>query len=94
MLPLPADHPLNPYRHRYNPEHISGYPLTRSAKLIFGAEGSDPGPSSPLSDVGVLTGAYEEEIAGLSPEPIRVHGTFRLRRFTSGTASPCTAAGQ
>jgi hypothetical protein len=94
MLPLPADHPLNPYRHRYNPEHISGYPLTRSAKLIFGAQGSDPGPSSPLSGVGVLTGAYEEEIAGISPEPIRVHGTFRLRRFASGAASPCTAAGQ
>jgi hypothetical protein len=86
---IPADDPLNPYRHRYNPEHILGYEITRSLELSFGADGPNPGPEDPLAAVGMLQGRFEEEIDGLSQELIRVRGSFQLRRLISGTVTPC-----
>jgi hypothetical protein len=91
-IDLSADHPLNPYRHRYHPEHALGYAIERSLTLRFGAE--EPELSSPFASVGVLRGAYEEEITGLSQEPIRIRGSFRLRKLASVNAAPCAAAGQ
>ena len=87
---LPPDHPLNPYRHRYHPEHGAGYDITRSIELRFGeAAPVAPGIENPLATVGVLSGVYEEEITGLTPEPIRVRGSFRLRQTAEGTVQPC-----
>lgn len=89
-----AEHPLNPYRHRYNPEHTVGYEITRSVKISVGAEGPEQGPQNPLAGVGGLSGVYEEEINGLTQEPIRMRGAFRLRQFTSNTVTPCGGTGQ
>jgi hypothetical protein len=91
---LSADHPLNPYKHRYNPEHAAGFDVLRSLTLIVGAESSTPGPTSPIATVGLIRGVYEEVITGLTQEPIRVRGAFRLRRLTGGSVSPCSAGGQ
>jgi hypothetical protein len=88
-LSLPADHPLNPYRHRYHPEHTTGYDLTRSLKLRFGAAGPAPVPEDPVASVGVLEGVWEEQIDGLAQEPVRVRGSFRLRRLATTTVTPC-----
>jgi hypothetical protein len=96
-LSLPMDHPLNPYRHRYNPEHTTGYDVTRSIKLRFGASlpGQTPaGVDNPFATVGRLSGVYEEEIVGLTQEPIRVRGTFQLRRLSGGTVTPCATVSQ
>jgi hypothetical protein len=90
-LSMAADHPLNPYKHRYHPEHGLGYDLTRSLKLRFGAQGPEPAPD-PFATVGVLSGVYEEEIVGLTQEPIHVRGGFRLRRLAGGSATPCAGA--
>jgi len=87
---LAPDHPLNPYRHRYHPEHGSGYDVTRSIELRFGEDApGGSGPENPLATVGVLSGVYAEEITGLTPEPIRVQGAFRLRQTPEGTVEPC-----
>ncbi len=96
VVDLPPDHPLNPYRHRYNPEHRTGYALKRTVRLEFGATvpGNEPAPSAALANVGVLSGVYEDEIVGLTQEPIRLRGPFRLRRLAAGTALPCGTAGQ
>lgn len=97
-LALSPEHPLNPYRHRYHAEHRTGFDITRSVELRFGASvpGSDVSPEaeSPFATVGVLAGVYEEEIVGLAQEPIRVRGVFRLRRLPDGSASPCASAGE
>ncbi len=92
---LDPAHPLNPYRHRYTPEHIDGYALTRSVTLKFGVlPPGSPSDLSPFATVGVLGGTYEEEIHGLSKEPIRVRGAFRLRRLAEGVAAGCAALGR
>lgn len=90
---LPATDPLNPYRHRYHPEHGVGFDVTRSITLKFGEEGPAlPAGANPLATVGILGGVYEEEISGLAQERIRVRGTFRLRQIAGGTAVPCGTA--
>jgi hypothetical protein len=86
------DDPLNPYRHRYHPEHGQGYDVTRTLALRFGAKGPDPGPAVSFASVGTLTGVWEEVITGLAQEPVRVRGSFRLRRLGDRSATPCTGA--
>jgi hypothetical protein len=86
---LLPDDPLNPYRHHYHPEHGLGYDVTRTLTLRFGAEGPDPGPEVAFASVGTLSGVWEEEIAGLAQELVRVRGSFRLRRLADASAVPC-----
>lgn len=97
-MALPPEHPLNPYRHRYHPEHRVGFDITRSTRLEFGATLAGGGPlagaESPFATVGVVTGVYEDEIVGLTQEPIRLRGSFRLRRIAAGSVLPCGVAGQ
>ncbi len=77
--------PLNPYRHRYNPEHRKGYDITRVitikierqldrlSDVLAGLDGTF-GPHR-------LAGQYTERISGLTVQPIVVHGEFRLDRL-------------
>ncbi len=83
---MAADHPLNPYRHRYNPEHRNGYAITREIWLDFAATDQDPmaaavGLSETEGD-NQLVGIYRERIHGVSLEDIHVQGTFRLYRIS------------
>ena len=92
---LAPDDPLNPYRHRYHPEHIEGFAVDRAVTLRFGATlaGADT-TESPLATVGVVSGVYEEEITGLTQEPIRVRGLFQLRGVVRTQVTPCSGIGQ
>lgn len=87
---LPDD-PLNPYRHRYNPEHRRGYEITR--QITIKIESQKDRPSEQLAGLDGtfgpqrLSGQYTEVITGVTEQPITVHGTFRLDRLTGG-ASP------
>jgi hypothetical protein len=86
---FPPEHPLNPW-HRYHPEHREGFDISRSTRLEFGAAlPGGPGAESPLATVGVVTGVYEDTITGLTQEPIRLRGSFRLRRLAAGSGAPC-----
>jgi hypothetical protein len=90
---LPED-PLNPYRHRYNPEHRKGYEITRDITIrleiqpdrladeLAGLDGTF-GPHR-------LNGQYTEVITGVTEDPITVQGTFRLDRLI-GEPSPVAA---
>ncbi|MCO6435510.1 MAG: hypothetical protein J5J06_00290 [Phycisphaerae bacterium] len=77
--------PLNPYRHRYNPEHRLGYDITRDITIeirSLGASVADElagldGTFGPHR----LAGRYTEVITGITADPITVQGEFRLDRF-------------
>ena len=88
---LEADHPLNPYRHRYHPEHTSGYSIERKIEVQFTAARPNelPAPED-VSGTATLSGTYSEEISGLSAESIRVRGSFRLRRLAPLSALEST----
>lgn len=86
---MPADHPLNPYRHRYNPEHREGYALRRDIEIQFAATDPDSFNQALGLDESVgdneLVGTYRETITGLSVEPIKVSGPFKLHRLSNTT---------
>ena len=91
-MTMPADHPLNPYRHRYNPAHLTGYEITRDITLTFAAEDPDPvnamlGLADSVGD-NELVGTYREVISGVSLEPIAVAGFFRLFRRSETAPLP------
>ena len=77
---LPAMHPTNPFRHRRNPDHVQGFDISRTIKLIYdeAESGND-----------LIKGTYEEEIKGLhkplGPDKslgIKVSGVFELNRVS------------
>lgn len=80
-LRLPHDHPTNPFRHKYHPDHSNegpkAYTITRALKLHgFGA----------VEEVGGVTQlrcSYEEKIAGLHLAELTVQGTTILRRVAT-----------
>ncbi len=91
-ITMPADHALNPYRHRYNPAHLTGYEITRDITLTFTAEDPDPvnailGLADSVGD-NELVGMYREVISGVSLEPITVEGFFRLFRRSETAPLP------
>ena len=84
-LHISPDDPLNPYRHRYHPEHRSGYDITRDITIKI--ESQQDRLSEELAGLDGtfgtqrLAGQYTEVITGISAQPITVHGTFRLDRL-------------
>ncbi len=80
---LPED-PLNPYRHRYNPEHRKGYEITREITIRLAP--TAPSLSDELASLdgtfgpSRLAGQYTEVINGVTAQPITVRGDFRLER--------------
>ncbi|OGV67015.1 MAG: hypothetical protein A3K19_29610 [Lentisphaerae bacterium RIFOXYB12_FULL_65_16] len=80
FITVPADHPTNPYRHKYHPDSKTGFRVDRSLFLLFDAEptaGAKPGQG-----VDRLSGVYQETISGLHKKPIRLEGTFELQRIS------------
>ena len=59
---LGADHPTNPFRHKWNPIEQHGYAITRKLNITF-----DTTNSASISGFGVdhITGTYSENIFGL-----------------------------
>ncbi len=78
---LSKDHPTNPYRHKYHPDHRSGFDLVRQLTLLFDANPGDPWQEEPGYGVDRLTGIYRETVVGLHKIPLRVEGTVRLDRI-------------
>jgi len=76
-ITIPADFPTNPYRHRYHPDHGTGYDITRRIELEFTT--SDPeGLNPPGWGYSVAGGIYRETVTGLHKKEIAVQGTFRI----------------
>jgi hypothetical protein len=94
-LTLDYNHPLNPFKHRFHPDHNNlderfeqtlsngkeSFTINRSVTLDFA--GTDPlGLNPPGWGDTELGGVYRETITGLHRNSLRVAGTFRLVRVT------------
>jgi len=62
---LGADHPTNPFRHKFNPIHQHGYAITRALTINFDSASSSNAVGVAGFGVNVITGTYREEITGL-----------------------------
>lgn len=87
---MTADHPLNPFKHKYHPDHDNlgadfrtyqeeAYGIIREVTLLFDA---GTGGASPAAGYTELKGQYREKVRGLHRNPIYVSGRFVLRRFS------------
>lgn len=92
-LTTPVDHPTNPFQHRYHPDHDNlnarfdspqdeAYETIRNLELQFTSD--PPGGAAPPPDYGYnqMGGRYRETLFGLHRDPLRVSGTFALRRIS------------
>ncbi len=88
---LGADHPMNPFKHRYHPDHDNlgpdfktyreeAYGILREVTLVFDP---DSGGTTPASGYNELKGEYRERIRGLHRNPIATSGRFVLRRLNT-----------
>ena len=89
---LPFDHPTNPFKHKYHPDHdnldprfeepaVESYTTERRIELEPSASPPD-GPAVPDYGYNVLGGTYRETITGIHKSAIHVRGTFRLSRVS------------
>jgi hypothetical protein len=62
---LGADHPTNPFRHKYNPIELHGYAITRALTVSFDSTPGTNAPSQPGFGVDLISGTYHESISGL-----------------------------
>ncbi len=84
---LPADHRLNPFHHRYHPDHDCDsegecFEVVRNFAFSFSSEppvGQSPAGWGEM----FLGGDYTEMLTGLHKNPIRVAGRFDLRRVSN-----------
>ena len=74
-LALDPFHRSNPFRHAYDPRHVTGYSINREVAMRFDAK----------YQAGVLTGTYEETVTGLAAVPIKTKGSLILRKISDVT---------
>jgi hypothetical protein len=92
---LGYDAPLNPFKHRYHPDHdnldarfeavlsnrVESYEVTRAISLRFGATNQVTVPLAGWGD-GYVGGDYREVITGLHRQVLHLRGTFLLQRVS------------
>ena len=91
---IASDYPLNPFRHKYHPDHDNldamfnpisdpakkeAYAVTRQLQFEFAASASG-NAANPDPAYSAMQGIYRETLAGLHKQPIIVQGTFQLSR--------------
>jgi hypothetical protein len=62
---LGADHPTNPFRHKWNPIEQHGYGITRSLTITFDSAASTNATAMMGFGVDHISGTYHESILGL-----------------------------
>ena len=80
-LTIPAGYRLNPFMHRFHPDHQAGQDVTREFHLAFAAS-PPPGLVTPGWGDRVMAGTYTETLRGLHRDPIDVRGEFELHRVS------------
>ena len=83
---IPADHSLNPFRHKYHPDHDCDqlgecYEPSRSFILDFEST-PPPGDTRPGWGDRILGGTYAETLVGLHKDSIAVGGRFEITRVS------------
>jgi len=96
QVALGYDDPLNPFKHRYHPDHnnlderfenklpegVESFTVLRQIELAFTDQDPDNLTIAGWGD-NQLGGNYQETISGLHNLPIHVSGTFRLTRAST-----------
>jgi hypothetical protein len=94
---LDYDDPVNPFKHRYHPDHdnldnqlfqnklpegVESFTVNRQINLQFTAQDPDNSTVAGWGD-DQLGGNYRETITGLHSQPLYLSGTFRLTRAST-----------
>ncbi len=92
---LRPDYPLNPFRHKYHPDHdnlnsqfepiadesqAESYGVQRS--LRFELSSASTATDQPDPAYSIMEGTYRETLVGLHKQPLLVKGSFRLVRVS------------
>lgn len=77
MIYLGADHPTNPFRHKFHHDHQHGYAITRQLTVTFDTASSSNAISRAGFGVNMITGTYQEQILGLH-KPLGPHQDIGL----------------
>lgn len=80
---LAPDAATNPFRHRYHPDHRSGFAVGRQFSFRFDGAPADPLTEGPNYGVQRLTGEYQETITGLHKIALKVAGKVILDRIST-----------
>lgn len=82
-IQLDPDAATNPFRHRYHPDHRTGFAIGRQFSFKFDGASTDPLTEGPNYGVQRLTGTYQETVSGLHKIALRVAGVVTLDRVSS-----------
>ena len=78
-MTLAADHPVNPFRHKYHPDlSTAGVAVTRAITLAVDA--------GDTAEDHRLTGTWSESMTGLHKDAIQVSGGMTLVRVSTVAA--------
>lgn len=94
-LDLDYDDPLNPFKHRYHPDHnnrneqfdqqlpegLESFDVSRALVLTLSPEDLEGLDSAGYGDT-VISGTFRETITGIHRDPINVGGIFRLEHVS------------
>jgi len=80
-LTMNEDHPTNPFKHLYHPDHKKGKKISRNIKLTFNNK-PDNNNTDPDDEKYALDGIYEEKITGLHKQPISIAGSFNIQHVS------------
>ncbi len=78
-LTMDEDHPTNPFRHLYHPDHKQGRQITRQIQFSFDSNQNTTNPDDANFS---LTGVYSESISGLHKIPLKISGPFTIQRIS------------
>jgi hypothetical protein len=92
-LALPHDDPVNPFKHRYHPDHdnmdarfelpaLESYTTSRQIEFSFESSPPPGSPTRPDFGYNVMGGVYREKITGIHKKEIHLSGQFQLSRVS------------
>jgi FMN phosphatase YigB (HAD superfamily) len=76
---IDKDHPRNPYRHKYHPDHRQGFKIVQDFMLTF-----DEQPAYVVSEDEILkySGTFSVTLYGLHKVPVKGEGRFDMERVS------------
>lgn len=79
------EHPTNPFRHQFHPNHKKGRDVKRSFSITTETPESKAGTGTIAANVGrtKLYGHYEETLVGLHKVPLKVMGSLIMTQVSS-----------
>jgi len=78
-IAMGENHPTNPFKHLYHPDHQKGRAITRNVSFTIDSEQD---ANDPDSEKFSLTGQFEESVTGLHKIPIVASGIFTIKRIS------------